>query len=74
MRANHEDKEVGKFFQGRFKAVRLLDEEAVLACSASRSIGFASVDATIVGKLSQLALSRRRKLGELADTSSTPPA
>jgi hypothetical protein len=32
-RANREDKEVGKFFQGRFKAVRLLDEEAVLACS-----------------------------------------
>ena len=34
MRANKEDKEVGKFFQGRFKAVRLLDEEAILACSA----------------------------------------
>lgn len=33
MRANREDKEVGKFFQGRFKAVRLLDEEAILACS-----------------------------------------
>lgn len=32
-RANREDKEVGKFFQGRFKAVRLLDEEAILACS-----------------------------------------
>jgi hypothetical protein len=33
-RANQDDKEVGKFFQGRFKAVRLLDDEAVLACSA----------------------------------------
>ncbi|MFN7877048.1 MAG: transposase [Pirellula sp.] len=33
MRANREDKEVGKFFQGRFKAVRLLDDEAILACS-----------------------------------------
>ena len=32
-RANREDQEVGKFFQGRFKAVRLLDEEAILACS-----------------------------------------
>jgi hypothetical protein len=32
-RANREDREVGKFFQGRFKAVRLLDEEAILACS-----------------------------------------
>jgi len=34
MRANHDEDEVGKFFQGRFKAVRLLDEEAILACSA----------------------------------------
>jgi hypothetical protein len=32
-RANQDDKENGKFFQGRFKAVRLLDDEAVLACS-----------------------------------------
>jgi hypothetical protein len=32
-RANREDKEIGKFFQGRFKAVRLLDEEAILACA-----------------------------------------
>ncbi len=34
MRANREDREVGRFFQGRFKAVRLLDEESVLACAA----------------------------------------
>ncbi len=34
MRANREDEESGKFFQGRFKAVRLLDETAVLACAA----------------------------------------
>ena len=33
-RANRDDKEVGKFWQARFKAVRLLDETAVLACSA----------------------------------------
>lgn len=33
-RANREDEEVGKFFQGRFKAVRLLDEESLLACAA----------------------------------------
>jgi hypothetical protein len=32
-RANRDDKENGRFFQGRFKAVRLLDDEAVLACS-----------------------------------------
>ncbi len=34
MRANREDEENGKFFQSRFKAVRLLDETAVLACAA----------------------------------------
>jgi hypothetical protein len=34
MRANREDQEVGKFWQSRFRAIRLLDEAAVLACSA----------------------------------------
>ena len=33
-RANREDHEVGKFWQARFRAVRLLDEQALLACSA----------------------------------------
>jgi hypothetical protein len=33
-RANKEDKEVGKFWQARYRAVRLLDEAAVLACAA----------------------------------------
>ena len=33
-RANHEDHEIGKFWQSRFRAVRLLDEAAILACSA----------------------------------------
>ena len=33
-RANQEDKEVGKFFQGRYRAVRILDEESLLACAA----------------------------------------
>ena len=33
-RANHEDQEVGKFWQSRFRAVRLMDEAAVLACAA----------------------------------------
>jgi len=32
--ANQEDKEVGKFWQARYRAVRLLDETAVLACAA----------------------------------------
>ena len=34
MRANREDNEVGRFFQSRFRAVRLLDEQAILACAA----------------------------------------
>lgn len=33
-RANKEDREVGKFFQGRYRAVRILDEATLLACSA----------------------------------------
>ena len=33
-RANHEDGEVGKFWQSRYRAIRLLDESAALACSA----------------------------------------
>ena len=33
-RANLEDQEIGKFFQSRYKAVRLLDEQALLACAA----------------------------------------
>jgi hypothetical protein len=33
-RANKEDSEVGKFWQARYRAVRLLDETAILACAA----------------------------------------
>ena len=33
-RANKEDREVGKFFQGRYRTIRILDEETLLACSA----------------------------------------
>jgi REP element-mobilizing transposase RayT len=33
-RANKEDAEVGKFWQARYRAVRLLDETAILACAA----------------------------------------
>jgi hypothetical protein len=34
IRANHDDREVGKFWQSRYRAVRLLDESALLACAA----------------------------------------
>ena len=33
-RANKDDGEVGKFWQARYKAVRILDETALLACAA----------------------------------------
>jgi len=33
-RANAEDRTTGRFWQGRFKSVKLLDEAAVLACAA----------------------------------------
>ena len=33
-RANQEDKQTGKFFQGRYRAVRIMDEESLLACAA----------------------------------------
>jgi hypothetical protein len=34
IRANREDGETGKFWQSRFRAVRLLDEASLLACAA----------------------------------------
>ena len=34
VRANREDHELGKFWQSHFRAVRLLDEAALLACAA----------------------------------------
>ena len=34
VRANKEDKEDGRFFQSRYRAVRLLDEQALVACAA----------------------------------------
>jgi REP element-mobilizing transposase RayT len=34
IRANREDEETGKFWQSRFRAVRLMDEESLLACAA----------------------------------------
>jgi hypothetical protein len=33
-RVNRGDKEVGKFWQARYRAVRLLDETSLLACTA----------------------------------------
>jgi hypothetical protein len=41
--ANIEDNESGKFWESRFRAVRLLDETAVLACAAFVDLGPNSV-------------------------------
>lgn len=37
-RANREGEEEGKFWQSRYRAVRLLDESAILACAAYVSL------------------------------------
>ncbi|MEO8271461.1 MAG: hypothetical protein ABI557_17190 [Aureliella sp.] len=34
VRANREDEVTGKFFEGRFRAIRILDESGLLACAA----------------------------------------
>ena len=34
VRANREDEQTGKFWQGRFRAIRILDESGLLACAA----------------------------------------
>ncbi|MEZ6153898.1 MAG: hypothetical protein R3C09_27700 [Pirellulaceae bacterium] len=34
VRANHEDDATGKFFEGRFRAVKIIDEAGLLACAA----------------------------------------
>ena len=34
MRANAEERELGKFWQSRFRAIRILDEASLLACAA----------------------------------------
>jgi hypothetical protein len=34
MRANQDDGETGRFFQDRFKAVKLVDGVSLLACAA----------------------------------------
>ncbi|MEO8268880.1 MAG: hypothetical protein ABI557_04110, partial [Aureliella sp.] len=34
VRANREDEKTGKFWEGRFRAIRILDESGLLACAA----------------------------------------
>ncbi len=48
VRANDEDQEVGKFWQARFRAVRLLDEQALLARCAYVDLN--PIRAAVLGK------------------------
>jgi hypothetical protein len=72
-RANREDKETGKFWQARYRAVRLLDETALLACAAYVDLNpiRAAVAETIEGSLFTSAQKRACDLqashGESAD-------
>jgi hypothetical protein len=78
-RANREDQEIGKFWQARYRAVRLLDETALLACAAYVDLNpiRAAVAETIEGSLFTSAQKRACDLqtshGQSADTA-TPEA
>ena len=50
-RANRDDKEVGKFWQARYRAVRLLDETSLLACAAYVDLN--PIRAAMAGTLEQ---------------------
>ena len=72
-RANKEDQEVGKFWQARYRAVRLLDETAILACAAYVDLNpiRAAIAETIEDSDYTSAQKRARELqGSLSQTSS----
>jgi hypothetical protein len=65
-RANCEDQELGKFWQSRFRAVRLLDEESLLACAAYVDLN--PIRAALAETIEQSAFtSAQRRLQTLAD-------
>ena len=72
-RANKEDQEIGKFWQARYRAVRLLDETAILACAAYVDLNpiRAAIAETIEDSDFTSAQKRARELqGSLSQTSS----
>ena len=73
-RANQEDKQVGKFFQGRFRAVRILDEETLLACAAYVDLNPIRAAMAETIELSDYTSAQRRvqALQQLASASRSP--
>ena len=76
VRANREDAEVGKFFQSRYRAVRLCDEEAILACSAYVDLNLirAKLAETIEDSDFTSAQRRIESLGKQTTCGQTPEA
>ena len=69
-RANRDDNEVGKFWQSRFKGVKLLDEASVLACAAYVDLNpiRAAIAETLEGSLYTSAQQRVLDLQSMAAT------
>ena len=86
-RANRDDREVGKFWQSRSRAVRLLDEPALLACAACVDLNpiraalaerletsdFTSVQRRIQAMPTQPATSRQTPARAASSIPSQPP-
>ena len=71
VRANHEDGECGRFFQSRYRAVRLLDEQAILACAAYVDLN--PIRAAMAETLEQSDFtSVQRRIQSLQQAASTP--
>jgi hypothetical protein len=76
-RANREENQVGRFWQGRFRAVRICDEATLLACAAYVDLNpiRAALAETLEGS-DYTSIQRRieslREQGAAADTSSDP--
>ncbi len=72
--ANREDDMVGPFWAGRFRAIRLLDEESVLACTAYVDLN--PIRAGIAPTLEQSAYTsvKRRVLSQQSGSTSVSPS
>ena len=65
-RANREEQQEGKFWENRYKAIRLLDEESILACAAYVDLN--PIRAGLAETLESSAhTSAQRRLGSLAE-------
>jgi len=71
-RANREDKEVGKFWQARYRAVRLLDETAILACAAYVDLNPIRAAMAHTIETSDFTSAQKRALGLAAPSGNQP--